>query len=57
MIKEQDVCMFVRISLTAVPIYFYLTGYLNIGPGKVYNYLGEVENHPQKKKNLPSQNF
>ena len=45
-------CLFIRISLTAQPIGFSFTGYLLIGPGKVYNYFGGGYYHPSKKSPL-----
>ena len=48
------------ISLTTEPIWFYFTRWLLIGPGKVYNYFGEVSNNrareiTARKKINPSQ--
>ena len=51
-IKQQDVCLSVCLSVPkdlAEPIGFSLTGYLLIGPGKVYNYFGGGYHYPPKR--------
>ena len=48
-----SVCLYRRISLTAEPIGFFLTGYILIGPGKVFNYFrGGYHNPPKRNRNL-----
>ena len=52
-----SVCLFRRISLTAEPIWFSLTGYFSQVPGRFITILGEYHRSPQRNRQIkPNKN-